>query len=639
MPQDTPANPTVLFVSNEPSQCGVYQFGLHVAAALRTSQRYKFVYVECGNAAAYAAALNQHTPAVAIVNYHPTTMPWLNWRVAGRWHGPTVGMVHEVTQELADAATDDLFPFHVAADPTLMLRNPIVFKTGRVIPNYRNEHSMPAIPTIGSFGFGTTGKGFERLITEVQSSFDRAVIRLSIPASSFYDANGSRGRAIAERCRDLVVKPGIQLEVSHDFLEDQQLLDFLAQNSLNAFLYDYQNGRGLSSAVDYALAVERPIAVTRSSMFRHILGTASPITIEDSPLSDILARGFSPLRRYYDEWQPDNLVWDYERIVARVLDIAAASAQNERFRDLRRVVRAAGRRAFSLAEGVDSRIIRTAAGRKVATALKNQQLLRKTLSFLKRRIVGGAFRPARNAGSDWVPTTVGGMAEDRGHVVIPKYDPSLVSVAGFNRILDRSATRAYQPTIDYLFRHMPEVMSRKIPEANVQQAFVLDTVVRLLAGNDGAPILCVGSYEDTAAGCLIRAGYAVEEVDPLLNYDLATYLTKPTCKHGSFAVVFATSVIEHVADDGQFLRDIEDLLAIGGVCVLTCDFNDSYHPGDQIPRADQRFYTQRDIRERLMPLVSRCELVDTPQWDCPEPDFFYDGCRYTFASLVFRRTR
>jgi len=102
-------NLTVLFISHEPSQCGVYQFGLHVAAALGTSKRYRFVYVECGSAAEYTAALTQYTPAAVIVNYLPITMPWLNWRVAGRWHGPTIGIVHEVTQELADAARTSCF--------------------------------------------------------------------------------------------------------------------------------------------------------------------------------------------------------------------------------------------------------------------------------------------------------------------------------------------------------------------------------------------------------------------------------------------------------------------------------------------------------------------------------------------------
>ncbi len=33
-----------------------------------------------------------------------------------------------------------------------------------------------------------------------------------------------------------------------------------------------------------------------------------------------------------------------------------------------------------------------------------------------------------------------------------------------------------------------------------------------------------------------------------------------------------------------------------------------------------------------------CELVDTPKWDCPNPDFNYLGkYQYTFATFVFRK--
>jgi hypothetical protein len=52
-----------------------------------------------------------------------------------------------------------------------------------------------------------------------------------------------------------------------------------------------------------------------------------------------------------------------------------------------------------------------------------------------------------------------------------------------------------------------------------------------------------------------------------------------------------------------------------------------------------RFYTQKDFLERLLPLIKDCSLVDVPQWDCPNPDFVYAGCRYTFATLVFRKDK
>jgi len=150
-------------------------------------------------------------------------------------------------------------------------------------------------------------------------------------------------------------------------------------------------------------------------------------------------------------------------------------------------------------------------------------------------------------------------------------------------------------------------------------------------------MLCVGSYEDTAAGALMISGYEIEEVDPVINYDLATFLTKPSCKRGHYDAVFATSVIEHVADDESFVKMFEELLAPDGIGVLTCDFNDQFRIGDPIPKEDRRLYTKRDLRDRLLSRISHCQLVDEPQWECDAPDFEYGGCKYTFATFVFQK--
>ena len=240
------------------------------------------------------------------------------------------------------------------------------------------------------------------------------------------------------------------------------------------------------------------------------------------------------------------------------------------------------------------------------------------------------------AGADWIP-----RATDREMGVlaarpIEPYRP-VATVATLNRILDRSAFATYGPALEYLSCHLPEIMARKIPAANIQQAFVLDTVMRLAPSGRQPALLCVGSYEDTAAGAIAISGLGLDEVDPVINYDLSTFMTKPSCKRGSYDVVFATSVLEHIADDEGFLKHFEELLAPGGYGVLTCDFNDNYRSGDPLPVEDRRLYTERDLQERLMPLLRRCELVDTPSWQCDEPDFVYGGCRYTFASLVFRK--
>ncbi len=81
-------------------------------------------------------------------------------------------------------------------------------------------------------------------------------------------------------------------------------------------------------------------------------------------------------------------------------------------------------------------------------------------------------------------------------------------------------------------------MSKKIPEANVQQAFVFDTVYRFLKEYNSPKILCVGSYEDTAAMSLKRMGYKIEDIDPVLNYYLQEYYSKPGVLKGSYDIIF-----------------------------------------------------------------------------------------------------
>jgi SAM-dependent methyltransferase len=209
----------------------------------------------------------------------------------------------------------------------------------------------------------------------------------------------------------------------------------------------------------------------------------------------------------------------------------------------------------------------------------------------------------------------------------------------FNRILNRSARDEYRDAINMLFKLVPGIMSRKISEANVQQAFVLDAVQKCSYRLSNPRILCVGCFEDSAAEALERLGYRIEGIDPVLNYDLNTFFHRSSTVPNSFDVVFSTSVIEHVENDELFIEQIASLLAPGGTAIVTCDYNDQYKQGDPIPIEDFRLYTQKDFRERLLPLLTDCELVDDPQWECAAPDFTYAGCRYTFASLVFRKNQ
>lgn len=606
-------NKKILFVTHRSKQCGVYEFGKKIFQAISISDAYTFIKAECNSLEDLKEAVTTHSPEAIIYNYHPSVLPWVCTKVLKGVYrnnifaerAVQIGIIHEVTQNVADTATayrnkwilggsekklNSLFDFYIAPDPTLLLKNPLVFKTGRLLDKYKGN-VQPTNVSFGSFGFGTPNKGFEDVVKRVQSEFDEATIRLNIPAADFGDEKGENARRIAANCKAIITKPGIKLEVSHEFKDTPALLDFLASNAMNVFLYQDKHGRGLSSAVDNALSVQRPIAVSRSPMFRHILSAHPSVCAEDSSLKQILENGFKPLEKIAKDWTSENLKWEYERILNRIFKIKGDATKNR------------------------MGIVRTI-----------QSLVRKQFSLPDKSFT-------------WLRNTVSASEDESTEMVRPDYEPvSLPKTFSLNRILDNEARELYKPSVKKLFSLAPKTMVKKIERANVQQAFVFDTVYRFMANYESPKMLCVGSYEDTASISLRKMGYEVEEIDPMINYYLQEFYTKPDTIKNSYDIIFSTSVIEHDPDDESFIKCIDGLLRPGGVAVITCDYKDGWKPGDDKPEVDARFYTKYDLEVRLPSYIPDCELIDTPQWNFPNPDFTYLGkYHYSFASLVFRK--
>lgn len=584
----------ILFINHKKTQCGVYEFGRNLGLALKKSSL-NFIYVEVSSIDEVRNAVQKESPDLIIYNYHPSTMDWLKGAETKEIKIPQIGIIHEVTQQVAAQADNRLFNFHIAHDPTLLLKNPLVFKAGRLIPRYESNFETPEIPVIGSFGFAGK-KGQKKIVELVQQQFDKAVVRINIPFATFGDTDGERAKAIAEECRQTLTNPNIKLEITHDFLEEPQLLDFLAQNTINLFLYEQTTEqRGISAATDIAMAVKRPIGITRQTMFRHIVGAIPSICVEDISIKEIIKNGLEPLRPFYNEWSEEIICWDYERIAK---DVTLRS----------NIPQITGEDSF----------------------LKKN--LKRTKRFIKRKL--GKITPENFS---WISDT-----SIKNFSLAPLKNATYKSANipdgwSMNNILDNKAREFYKETIEQMIDFMPELMSRKIPEANVQQAFILDTVYKLATDLENPKILCVGSFEDSAAESLKLLGFRIEEIDPMINYDLDTFMTKPTTVKNSFDIIFSTSVIEHVEEDEKFVLQIASLLKKGGVAVLTADYLDTYKSGDPKPIVDFRLYTQKDFKERLLSKLKDCELIDEPQWDCPNPDFWYEGVNYTFASLVFKK--
>jgi hypothetical protein len=133
--------------------------------------------------------------------------------------------------------------------------------------SFITSYTDSKIPIIGSFGFGFRFKGFGRIVEEVNKEFDEAVIKFIIPIPT-YAVNEIQ--AVRDQCFGVTLKPGIKLEISHEFYDSSEIIQFLRSNTINCFFYPPLPTRSISSVIDYAISARAPVCITNSAMFRHI---------------------------------------------------------------------------------------------------------------------------------------------------------------------------------------------------------------------------------------------------------------------------------------------------------------------------------------------------------------------------------
>jgi hypothetical protein len=517
------SKPVIFGVNPRDKACGIAQFGLNLEAVLKHSTRYDYQFREPVTEIEYRMLLDEYKPAFVLWNYYPCTMPWVNLHVLNmaRDRGlKQASIFHEVPVTGFDAL---IYP-----DPTFKPKSENLvdwFSLGRPIPKIRTDVlCIPNLhtPIIGSSGFGFENKGYVRLVERVNQEFEHATIRFHLPYAKWGDEHGERARRVADWCRS-AAKPNIKLEFSHDFKTPDEYIEWLAGNDLNAFLYDEMPGRGIASTIDFALMANRPIAVTKTTMFRHLHSVYPSICIEDRSLREIMSDGVFPLMGTLLKFSPEHLCAEMDFIM-----------------------------------------------------------------------------------------------------------DSLLRLQKVCRLLRDSDRTRLQPMIADMHAQLPEMMARKIHAANVQQAWTVEMVRRTGAKS----VFCVGCFEDTGYEILQLENPYILGIDSAHGMDLRQFRQRIGSQ---FECVFATSVIEHVPDDGQFIRDLCDSLIPGGTCILTADFKEGWKKGQPLPATDQRFYTSADIARIEKILTEKnCYFVDKPDTS-GAPDFHYQGHDYSFIGLVFKK--
>lgn len=310
----------VLFISRKAEHCGVNDYGKRVNAILQNSTLFDVHFAEIETPTEYVEWYNKVMPEVVLYNYYPTILPFVTDNfIEPIRHIPHVAVYHEVGFGFSPNGIIDI-DFTKSDNP-----DGNFFASPRPLFNYSvEEYSVPNdVPVIGSFGFGFPDKNFPKIAELVCSQFDKALIKLSIPFATFGDAEGNMARTEADKVREVIEKSGntgIELEVNHNFMEHTDVLNFLRGNDINVFLYDKHESRSLSSTIDYALSVRKPIAISNSAMFRHIQSATPSICVDDLTLPEIIANGITPLEPFYEQHSNKKLLEKYEYALTTILN-------------------------------------------------------------------------------------------------------------------------------------------------------------------------------------------------------------------------------------------------------------------------------------------------------------------------------
>ncbi len=309
---------TVLFINHKIKKCGVYQYGTRLFNILKKSVAINFIFCEIENYDEYLKLLENNQYNALFYNYHPCIMNWLNSNNIQR-KVKNIGIQHDLTE-------NDIFEITLRLDTTLPEREnryniprPIFENVDELLKNYvpcskefeefLNYNEGPDVPIFGSFGFIFNRKRFHKIVEVVCNNYDNAIIKLILTHA---DTAPSQMEVI-EHCNNSLTKTNIKLMITHEFIEELDVLKFLTVNTMNIFMHETHPNAGVSSVPDYALSVKNPIGISNTSWFRHIY--SPEIDVEITPINESILKGKSISEKYRDEFSNTRLIEKINTII------------------------------------------------------------------------------------------------------------------------------------------------------------------------------------------------------------------------------------------------------------------------------------------------------------------------------------
>lgn len=261
----------VNFISQQGYQCGVSDYGQRLFDILKKSKKNQYIQTN-----------DLSIADVNLFNYHFSTLPYLN-------------------NEYLSNSKKTILLHHEGGCSITCDRIIEVCDLPRPVKDIEYPREENKVTTIGSFGFGFYNKNFNKIAELVKNEFDVAKIKVNIPFAYYGDIDGNHARQEVKKMQDVLSGTNIELEMNHNYLSEDDLIQFLSSNDINLFLFDVMSGRGLSSSIDYALASKRPIGITRSDMFRHLTDVSSSIFVDENTIQELIDKGIEPLKPIYQQ--------------------------------------------------------------------------------------------------------------------------------------------------------------------------------------------------------------------------------------------------------------------------------------------------------------------------------------------------
>jgi hypothetical protein len=310
----------ILVINHSVENCGVYQYGKRVGHILKKSKKYKFIYLEQNSQEELDQNIEIYKPKIIIYNYLGGTMPWVNPYTVANIRSKNIKqflIVH-------NGGYAQFFDYYLHQDPYYNSSDNINFALMRPLFDYKPKtakHNTNIIK-IGSFGFGLRCKYIHDICNIVKQQMSNKNVEINLHLTNAHFSNGNDINGIKTDCLNILSGTNIKLNVTTDFLSDKQILDFLYNNNLNIFFYEkYNFYNGISSTIDYALSVKKPLAICQSNMFSHIWDVTPSICVENNSLENIINNKFTPLLEKATSWNNKNFITHMESIIEKVLNV------------------------------------------------------------------------------------------------------------------------------------------------------------------------------------------------------------------------------------------------------------------------------------------------------------------------------